>query len=63
MSQNILLVTQSAIGVTLLFDVFADLTVITQLFCASSSVQNIGGFDLAATAISSEDSSEPHSFL
>lgn len=62
MSKDIL-VTLSVIGVTLLLDVFADLIVITQLFCASGSVQNIGGFDLAATAISSEDSSEPHSFL
>lgn len=43
MSQDIL-VTLSVIGVMLLLDVFADLIVITQLFCASGSVQNIGGF-------------------
>ena len=55
--------TQSGIGVTLLLDVFADLIVVIQLFCVSSSDQNIGGFDLAVIAIFFEDLSELHSFL
>lgn len=39
-------VSQSEVGVTLLLDVFAALIVVIQLFCVSSSVQSIGGFDL-----------------
>lgn len=56
-------VSQSEVGVTLLLNVFAVLIVVIQLFCVSSSVQSIGGFDLTVIAIFSEDSSEPHSFL
>lgn len=56
-------VSQSEGGVTLLLDVFADLFVVIQLVCVSGSVQSIAGFDLTVTAIFSEDSSEPHSFL
>lgn len=56
-------VSQPEVGITLLLCVFADHTVVTQLVCVSSSVQNIGGFDLTVTAIFSADSSELHSFL
>lgn len=56
-------VSQSEVGGTLLLDVFAALIVVFQLFCVSSSVQNIAGFGLTVAAIFSGDSSELHSLL